>query len=123
MESKPHILVVDDSAIMRRLLRDMLDQIGTHPIAEACNGLEALEFLRNRPTCLVISDLHMQPVDGVELLHEVRADSDLAGIPFILMSGDQTPASISSAIGAGAAGILAKPFGRDQLVQQVTRNL
>jgi CheY-like chemotaxis protein len=123
MDTPAHILVVDDSAITRSLLREMLGQIAPHPVAEATNGREALDFLHACPTCLVISDLHMSPMDGVELLHEVRARKALADLPFILMSGEQTPAAIAAAIQAGASGILSKPFGRDQLLLQINRTL
>jgi two-component system chemotaxis response regulator CheY len=108
---------------MRKLLKGLLAQFGSYPVAEASNGAEALDFMAANDTCLVISDLHMQPIDGVELLRTVRAQREWAELPFILISGDQTPAAISTAVSAGASAILAKPFGRDQLAQHVSRSL
>ncbi|CAA7622460.1 putative Chemotaxis protein CheY [Magnetospirillum sp. LM-5] len=123
MNSPLPILVVDDSAITRRLLADMLSNLGPYEVAEAKDGQEALDFMRSRPTGMVISDLHMGPIDGVQLLNTVRAEADLAHLPFVLMSGDQTPQAISSAIRAGVTAILAKPFDRHQLAQQVRHAL
>ncbi len=117
------ILVVDDSPITRRLLADMLSNLGPYVVVEAKDGQEALDFVRTRPTGMVISDLHMEPVNGVELLNAVRADAGLTHLPFVLMSGDQTPQAISSAIKAGVTAILAKPFDRVQLAQQVRHAL
>lgn len=112
------ILVVEDSTMLRRLACEMLSMAG-YEVAEATDGTQALECLRAGGADLVLSDLNMAPMDGLALLRAVRTDAALAGLPFLLMSGEHTPETLSHALRAGVDGFLAKPFGRDQLAQQV----
>lgn len=115
------LLLVEDSALMRSLVCDMLRPAQHFRVIEAANGKEALETLGHQQVDVVLSDWNMQPVNGLQLLQTMRADPALAAIPFIMMSGDQTPQTISHSVSAGVAGFLTKPFGRDQLAKALTR--
>lgn len=115
------ILLVEDSPLMRSLVRDMLRPAERFTIIDAGDGGAALEVLARQRVDVVLSDWNMQPVNGLQLLQTMRADPALASIPFIMMSGEQTPHTITHAVAAGVAGFLTKPFGRDQLAKVLTR--
>lgn len=114
------ILLAEDSALMRSLIRDMLRPAPQFSVVEAANGQEALAALRAQPIDLVLSDWNMQPMNGLQLLHAMRAEPGLTVIPFVLMTGEQTPQTVTHAMAAGVAGFLTKPFGRDQLAKLLT---
>lgn len=115
------ILLVEDSALMRSLIQDMLRPAGQFVVVEAPEGGAALDILRHRRIDLVLSDWNMQPVNGLQLLQAMRADPAHAAIPFVMMTGEHAPQTVSHAIAAGVAGVLTKPFGRDQLAKVLTR--
>lgn len=115
------ILLVEDSALMRSLIQDMLRPAGRFVVVEAAEGGAALEILQHRRVDLVLSDWNMQPVNGLQLLQAMRADPAYAAIPFVMMTGEHAPQTVSHAIAAGVAGVLTKPFGRDQLAKVLTR--
>lgn len=122
MANPPRILIVEDSVMLRRLAREML-RLDGFDTAEAADGAEALARLRAEPFDLVLSDRVMAPMDGFELLGHLRATPALARIPFVMMSGEQTPEAVRLALQAGIDGFLAKPFGREQLVRQIASAL
>jgi|AGTN01.1.fsa_nt_gi Response regulator containing CheY-like receiver, AAA-type ATPase, and DNA-binding domains len=117
------ILLVDDSALMRRLVREMLRTIGHFRVIEAANGVEALHRLDEGRVDLVLSDWNMLPVDGLDLLRAMRARPGLGRILFIMMTGEQTPSTIADAVAAGVSGYLTKPFDRRQLSKLVQQAL
>lgn len=121
MNDRFTILLAEDSALMRSLIRDMLRPAEQFTVIEAANGQQALEALRKQHVDMVLSDWNMQPMNGLQLLHAMRGDADLAEVPFALMTGEQTPQTITHAVAAGVAGFLTKPFGRDQLAKLITR--
>lgn len=109
------ILVVDDLAGMRSALRQALGRLGFDAVVECADGAEALDCLRRDDITLVISDWQMEPMDGLALLQEVRGDARLAALPFILVSGEATPALHQRANAAGVSLVLSKPFGPEDL--------
>ncbi|HTH15044.1 MAG TPA: response regulator [Magnetospirillum sp.] len=109
------ILLVEDSALMRSLLREMLRPEDAFQVFEAAHGGEALDVLSRERVDLVLSDWNMHPVNGLQLLQSMRADTRLAAIPFVLMTGEHTPERAVHAVEAGVAAFLPKPFGRSQL--------
>ncbi|MGE5515882.1 MAG: response regulator [Bacteroidota bacterium] len=115
------ILLAEDSVLMRSLVRDMLRPAGRFVVVDAADGTEALEILRRQPVNMVLSDWNMQPMNGLQLLHAMRAEPELAAIPFVMMTGEQTPQTVTHAVAAGVAGFLTKPFGREQLAKVITR--
>lgn len=121
MSDKFTILLAEDSALMRALIRDMLRPAGQIALLEAGDGSAALNLLRSQPVDMVLSDWNMQPMNGLQLLQAMHADPALSHIPFVMMTGEPTPQTATHAISAGVAGFLTKPFGRDQLAKAITR--
>ena len=109
------ILIVDDYSRMLRIIRGLLRQLGYQQVEEAAAGASALEKLRQKPFGLVISDWNMEPMSGLELLREVRADPALAALPFILVTAEARAAKIAEAQRAGVSGYIIKPFGAEAL--------
>ena len=107
---KPPILVVDDFAPMRRIYRHFLKQIGLRDVDAAASGGEALAMLERRPYAAVISDWHMEPMTGFQLLQSVRADRSYAGLAFIMATVEARPEHVRAAQRAGASDYILKPF-------------
>jgi two-component system chemotaxis response regulator CheY len=109
------ILIVDDYSRMLRIIRGLLRQLGYEQVEEACDGATALAKLRQKPYRLVISDWNMEPMSGLELLRQVRADPALAATPFIMITAEAREAKIAEAQQAGVDGYIIKPFGAEAL--------
>jgi two-component system chemotaxis response regulator CheY len=105
-----HILVVDDYQAMRLTIRRMLVQQGFTSISEARDGLEALALLRGSPIDIVISDLVMERMDGLQLLREIRSDASLSKLPFIMITATADRDRVIAAKAAGVTGYVVKPF-------------
>jgi len=106
----PPILVVDDQEKLLRLVVMLLSRIGFPDVAGVTSGAEALEKLRERRYALVISDLDMEPMDGLTLLREIRGDDALMNTPFILTEASFDFEDINLAHQAGADAFILKPF-------------
>jgi two-component system chemotaxis response regulator CheY len=104
------ILIVDDYNTMIRILRNLLRQLGFTNIDEANDGAAALAKMRVRDYALVISDAHMAPMSGVELLAQVRADQRTAATPFLMLANDADDGRIE-----GASNTIVKPFNAQTL--------
>ena len=113
------ILVVDDYATMRRIVRNLLGQIGHADIEEAADGSEALAKLHSGKFDLVISDWNMEPMTGLELLKQVRADSALAPLPFIMVTAESKTENVIEAKKAGVSNYIVKPFTADTLKAKI----
>jgi two-component system, chemotaxis family, chemotaxis protein CheY len=117
------VLVVDDKPIMLDILVRILTRIGFNSINVVEDGNEAFEILRQKSFGLIISDLHMAPVSGLELLRSIRNDDRLRSIPFLLMSGEGDPLTITHAKQAGLDNFILKPFTPAALEQKLTEIL
>lgn len=115
------ILLVEDSVLMRALIRDMMRPATQIAWVDASDGAAALEILRRQPIDMVLSDWNMHPMNGLQLLQTMRGDPALSHVPFVMMTGEPTPQTATHAIAAGVAAFLTKPFGRDQLAKAITR--
>jgi two-component system chemotaxis response regulator CheY len=104
------ILVVDDHMTVVRILRDLLRQIGFSNVEDATDGWTALEKMREKKFGLVISDWNMAPMDGLELLREMRADEALKTLPFIMVTGESKTEKVMAAKQAGVDNYIVKPF-------------
>jgi two-component system chemotaxis response regulator CheY len=113
------ILVVDDYKTVVRILHHLLRQAGFTNVDEATDGEEALNKMKERKYGLVISDWHMAPVNGIELLGKARADEELKGTPFILVSAEAAPENVAAARNAGAAAYVVKPFDSQTLKARI----
>ncbi|WP_448665213.1 response regulator [Sphingomonas sp. CJ20] len=109
------ILVVDDSATMRRIMRNLLMQIGFYNIDQASGGVEALAMLREGNYGLVLAEWTMEPMSGLQLLHEIRSDPKLKDLPFIIVTADSNTSNIIAAKDAGASSYIVKPFNAETL--------
>ncbi len=118
-----NVLIVDDYKTMLRILRNLLKQIDFHNVEEAANGTEALSKLRGGSFGLVISDWNMEPVTGLELLHEVRADQHLAAIPFIMVTAESKTENVIAAKQAGVSNYIVKPFNAETLRGKIEKVL
>jgi two-component system chemotaxis response regulator CheY len=113
------VLVVDDSKTTARIVCQMLQKCGFNDIAEAPNGLAALERMRTGKFDLVISDVGMVPMNGIELLQAVRADRTLQDTCFILMTALKETADMLAAKQYRADALLLKPFTAELLRQNL----
>jgi two-component system chemotaxis response regulator CheY len=113
------VLVVDDHATMRRIIRHQLTQIGYKDIDEAAGGAEALAKLRAGAYALVIADWNMEPVTGFDLLRQVRADDGLRALPFLMITATPNSENFEAAKQAGVDNYLVKPFDAPTLRQRI----
>ena len=104
------ILIVDDYKTMLRIIRNLLKQLGFTNVDEAMDGGEALTKLRSSEFDLVISDWNMEPMTGLQLLKEVRADSNLKKTPFIMITAESKTENVVAAKEAGVNNYIVKPF-------------
>lgn len=109
------ILVVDDFATMRKIVRNVLKQINLENTFEAENGKKALELLNKEQIDLIISDWIMPEMTGIEFLRACKADPKLKHIPFIMVTAEAQKDSVIEAIQAGVDNYIAKPFTPDKL--------
>jgi len=115
------ILIVDDSATVRLALSSALSEAG-HEIVEACNGHEALEYLENEeitPINMLITDLNMPKVDGIDLIRQVRRTSGFRFVPIIMLTSESDDDKKQKGKAAGASGWVVKPFKPEQLLTVV----
>jgi len=113
------VLVVDDYNTMRRIIRNLLEQIGFSRIDEAGDGATALTKLQNAPYGLVISDWNMEPMTGLQLLKEVRSDIKLKALPFIMVTAEGKMENIVAAKAAGVSQYIVKPFTAETLSRKI----
>ena len=109
------VLIVDDLESMLGTLRSLLAQLGFHNVEQATDGRAALAKARAKVPDLIISDWNMEPMGGLELLKEVRADESLRHVPFIIVSAEARAEAIIAAKRAGADTYILKPFGAETL--------
>jgi len=110
-----HILIVDDYKTMLRIIRNLLRQLGFTNIDEATDGSQALQKLRQASFELIISDWNMEPMTGLQLLREVRADAKLKHIPFIMVTAESKSENVIAAKEAGVSNYIVKPFNAETL--------
>ncbi|MBA3008883.1 MAG: response regulator [Proteobacteria bacterium] len=113
------VLIVDDSRFMRSLLRKTLTHLGYDHIVEAIDGKDALDALMEHPVNLIISDLDMPKVNGLELLRAVMNHSSLKRIPFLVLTPDMSDKMFAEAMKTGAADFLLTPFTSEQMTVKV----
>ena len=114
------ILIVDDYKTMLRVLRNFLLQLNFGNIAEATDGSMALQKLRQQDFGFVISDWNMEPMTGMQLLREVRADDKLKHLPFIMITAESKSENVVAAKQAGVSNYIVKPFSAETLKSKMT---
>lgn len=120
-----HILIVDDSILMRTALKRTIGMVGIEiaSITEAGNGNEALEVLKNNPVDLILTDLNMPEMNGVELVHFLKESSEYANIPVIVITTESSTVRIEELQEAGILDYLHKPFTPEEFRETITRSL
>jgi two-component system chemotaxis response regulator CheY len=120
VDMQMNILIVDDYKTILRIIRNLLKQLGFNNVDEATDGSMALQKLRDKEYGLVISDWNMEPMTGIQLLREVRADSKLKALPFIMITAESKTENVIAAKEAGVNNYIVKPFNADTLKQKIT---
>jgi two-component system, chemotaxis family, chemotaxis protein CheY len=116
------IMTVDDSASMREMVRATLTSAG-YEVVEAVDGQEALDFARDNPCDLVISDVNMPRMDGITLVHELRNLPHYRLTPLLLLTTESSQEKKMEGKRAGATGWIVKPFNPEQLLATMARVL
>jgi two-component system, chemotaxis family, chemotaxis protein CheY len=123
MDNAMNVLIVDDYKTMLRIIRNLLKQIDINNVEEATDGADALAKLRAGSFGLIISDWNMLPMTGLQLLQEVRADSRLKSIPFIMITAESKAENVITAKQAGVSNYIVKPFNAETLRDKITKVL
>jgi len=114
-------LIVDDSSVMRKIVERALRQAGLEPLVvhEAGSGTEGLEVLKTKPVDLILSDINMPAMDGLEFLRQVRAQNLAPGVPVVMITTESSEEHVKQAIQSGAQGYIRKPFTAEQVKERV----
>ncbi|MEQ1915378.1 MAG: chemotaxis response regulator CheY [Gallionella sp.] len=119
-------LVVDDFSTMRRIVRNLLKELGFVNVQEAEDGVDALAKLRSSEFDFVVSDWNMPNMTGLELLQHIRADAKLKHLPVLMVTAEAKKENIIQAAQAGASGYVVKPFTAatlDEKLKKVFQNM
>ncbi|MDP1683532.1 MAG: chemotaxis response regulator CheY [Burkholderiales bacterium] len=114
-------LVVDDFSTMRRIVRNLLKELGFQNVDEAEDGVAALSKLRGTQFDFVVSDWNMPNMTGIDLLKEIRADANLKHLPVLMVTAEAKKENIVSAAQAGANGYIVKPFTAATLEEKLNK--
>ena len=119
--SEIRTLIVDDSSVMRKIVERSLRQagLGTLVVHEAGSGVEGLEVLKSQTVDLILSDINMPAMDGLEFLRQIRAQNLAVGIPVVMITTESSEEHVKQAIEAGARGYIRKPFTAEQVKERV----
>jgi len=112
------ILVVDDYIVQQRVLRQVLSSVG-YQVIVASDGTEALEYLAQSPVSLVILDIALPDLDGIEVLLRIRADAALANLPVVMLTASGSDDVKIAARRAGATAFLSKPASSHEVIRMV----
>ena len=117
----PNILIVDDSAAIRKILQRVLRQseIPLGNLYEASDGVEALEALKVNSVDLVLSDINMPNMDGLQLLAQIKSNPHWQEVRVVMITTEGNQTRVMEAVGLGAAGYVRKPFTPDQIKEKL----
>jgi two-component system, chemotaxis family, chemotaxis protein CheY len=119
--SEIRTLIVDDSSVMRKIVERALRQAGLNlaVVHEAGTGAEGLDVLRAQPVDLILSDINMPTMDGLEFVRQIRAQNLAPGVPVVMITTESSEQHVKQAILAGARGYIRKPFTAEQVKERV----
>ncbi|GAB6049521.1 chemotaxis response regulator CheY [Hydrogenophilus islandicus] len=120
-KSKIRFLVVDDFSTMRRIVRNLLKELGYTNVEEAEDGQVALNKLESQPFDFVITDWNMPNMDGLTLLRKIRSSDKLKHLPVLMITAEAKKENIIAAAQAGASGYIVKPFTAAVLAEKLDR--
>jgi two-component system chemotaxis response regulator CheY len=114
-------LIVDDSSVMRKIVERSLRQAGLDLLVvyEAGSGIEGLEVLKVQQVDLILSDINMPSMDGLEFLRQIRSRNLATGVPVVMITTESSEEHVKQAILAGAQGYIRKPFTAEQVKERV----
>jgi two-component system, chemotaxis family, chemotaxis protein CheY len=114
-------LIVDDSSVMRKIVERALRQAGLAiaNVFEAANGIEGLDLLRSQRVDLIVSDINMPNMDGLEFLRQLRSQALAPDVPVVMITTEGSEEHVREAIVAGAQGYIRKPFTAEQVKERV----
>jgi two-component system, chemotaxis family, chemotaxis protein CheY len=114
-------LIVDDSSVMRKIVERALRQAGVslREVLEASSGIEALKLLEQKRVDLILSDINMPNMDGLEFLRQLRAQNLAPDVPVVMITTESSEEHVRDAIAAGAQGYIRKPFTPDQVKDRI----
>jgi two-component system, chemotaxis family, chemotaxis protein CheY len=115
------VLIVDDSAAIRKILQRVLVQaeLPLGKVLEASDGREAIAALKQQTVGLILSDINMPNMDGLQLLSELKANEQWKNVPVLMISTEASQAKVMEAVQLGARGFVRKPFTADQIREKV----
>jgi two-component system chemotaxis response regulator CheY len=115
------VLIVDDSAAIRKILQRVLRQtdLNLGEISEAGDGTEAVEILKNRSFGLILSDINMPQMDGLQLLARIKEMEHLKNVPVIMITTEGGQGKVMEAVQLGATGYVRKPFTAEQIKEKL----
>ncbi len=114
-------LIVDDSSVMRKIVERALRQAGLNALIvhEAGSGTEGLDILKAQQVDLILSDINMPSMDGLEFVRQIRAQNLAPGVPVVMITTESSEEHVKQAIQAGARGYIRKPFTAEQVKERV----
>ena len=121
MDLSMKVLVVDDFATMRRIIKNVLRQIGFTQILEADDGTTALGLLKENKVDLIISDWNMPQMNGLDLLKAVRKEEPTKVIPFVMVTAEAQKDNVLQAVQAGVSNYIVKPFTADAVKEKLNQ--
>lgn len=115
------VLIVDDSAAIRKILQRVLAQanLGVGKVIEAADGREALDAVKQQPVGLILSDINMPNMDGLQFLNELRSHEQWKHVPVLMISTEGSQTKVMEAVQLGAQGFVRKPFTADQIKEKL----
>ncbi len=121
MDLSMKVLIVDDFSTMRRILKNILKQIGFTDLTEADDGTVGLEELKKAKFDLIISDWNMPKMTGIDFLREVRASEEYKDIPFLMVTAEAQKQNVIEAVKAGVSNYIVKPFTAEQVLEKLNK--
>jgi two-component system chemotaxis response regulator CheY len=115
------ILVVDDMSTMRRIVKNILKQLGFNNLEEAENGQEALTKLKAETYGFVVSDWNMPVMMGIDMLRAIRADESLKKIPVLMVTAEAQKENLMEAVQAGVSNYVVKPFTAETMQEKINK--
>ena len=123
MDTSIKVLIVDDFATMRRILKNILKQLGFKNLLEADDGTTAYDVLESQDVDLIISDWNMPKMTGLELLKKVRASEKYSKIPFLMVTAEAQKQNVIEAVQAGVSNYVVKPFTAEAISEKLEKIL
>ena len=121
LEKSAKVMVVDDFSTMRRILKNILKQLGYENIEEAEDGAQAFNKLQSGGADFIVTDWNMPNMSGLELLKAVRADGSLKEVPVLMVTAEAEKENIIAAVEAGVSNYIVKPFTAETLKEKIDK--